>query len=67
MEPQPEIVDGHIVVPDRPGIGVDIVEEAIAKYPPTSDVIVAGDEKGFAYFEARSREPDGLRRSGRRK
>jgi len=27
-----EIVDGHIVVPDKPGLGVEVDEEAIEKY-----------------------------------
>ena len=38
MEPQPEIRDGHIVVPDRPGLGIDIVPEAIAHYPSAGNV-----------------------------
>jgi galactonate dehydratase len=27
-------IDGHIAVPDRPGLGIDINEEAIAEHPP---------------------------------
>lgn len=38
MQPQPTIVNGAIVVPDTPGLGVDIVEEAIAHYPSTGNV-----------------------------
>ena len=38
MEPQPEIRDGHVVVPDRPGLGIDIVPEAIAHYPSSGNV-----------------------------
>ena len=38
MEPQPEIRAGHIVVPDRPGLGVDIVPEAIAHYPSSGNI-----------------------------
>ena len=38
MQPQPTIIDGAIVVPDTPGLGVDIVEEAIAHYPSTGNV-----------------------------
>ena len=30
----PEIVDGHLIVPDRPGWGTDPVEEALAAHPP---------------------------------
>ena len=67
MEPHPEIVEGRITVPDRPGIGVDIVEDAIAGYPPTSDVISGQDNERYAYFEARSPEPGRLRRVRRRR
>ncbi len=38
MEPQPEIQAGHIVVPDRPGLGIDIVPEAIAHYPSSGNI-----------------------------
>lgn len=30
----PEIVDGHLVIPDRPGWGTDPIEEAILAHPP---------------------------------
>ena len=30
----PEIVDGHLILPDRPGWGVDLNEEALAAHPP---------------------------------
>ncbi|SVB48197.1 uncharacterized protein METZ01_LOCUS201051, partial [marine metagenome] len=38
MTGQPDIVDSHIIVPDTPGLGVDIVEEAIARYPSTGNI-----------------------------
>ena len=53
MEPQPEIVQGHILVPDRPGIGVDIVEEAIAKYPSSGNVSLRDGPQEYVYFRAR--------------
>ena len=31
---QPEYVDGHLVVPDRPGWGTDPIEDAIRARPP---------------------------------
>lgn len=30
----PEIVDGHLIVPDRPGWGCDINEDAVRAHPP---------------------------------
>jgi galactonate dehydratase len=53
MEPQPVIKQGHILVPDRPGIGVDIVEKAIAKYPSTGNVAPVDARDEFVYFKAR--------------
>lgn len=32
----PEFVDGHLVVPDRPGWGTEPIEEALLQYPPTN-------------------------------
>ena len=28
-----EIVDGHVLIPDRPGLGLDLDETEMAKYP----------------------------------
>ena len=53
IDPQPEIVDGHIVVSDRPGLGVDIVEEAIANYPLTGNVSPPNSDQEYVYFQAR--------------
>jgi galactonate dehydratase len=53
MEPQPEIVQGYISVPDRPGIGVDIVEEAIAKYPSSGNISPPDSSQEYLYFRAR--------------
>jgi L-alanine-DL-glutamate epimerase-like enolase superfamily enzyme len=30
----PEIVDGHLVLPDRPGWGTEPVEDALRAHPP---------------------------------
>ncbi|GHF59066.1 mandelate racemase/muconate lactonizing enzyme family protein [Seohaeicola zhoushanensis] len=32
---EPEIKDGYLIVPDRPGWGTEPVEAALAKYPPS--------------------------------
>jgi L-alanine-DL-glutamate epimerase-like enolase superfamily enzyme len=53
MEPQPEVVDGYIAVPDGPGLGIDIVEEAIAKYPSQGNVIPPNPDREYLYFQAR--------------
>lgn len=50
---QPEIVDSHIVVPDTPGLGVDIVEEAIAQYPSTGNISNPDDTYDYQYVAAR--------------
>jgi galactonate dehydratase len=53
VTPVPEIEDGHILVPDTPGLGVDIVEEAIAKYPSTGNVSQPSPDEEYLYFRAR--------------
>ena len=32
MAPQPEVVDSYMVIPDGPGLGVDLVDDAVEKY-----------------------------------
>jgi len=32
----PEIVDGHLILPDKPGWGIDLNEEAVRAHPPRS-------------------------------
>ena len=53
MTGQPEIVDSHILVPDTPGLGVDIVEEAIARYPSTGNIGTPDGTYDHQYFYAR--------------
>ena len=38
IDHHPPTIDGHVPVPDRPGLGVDIIEEAIEKYPSTGQL-----------------------------
>jgi hypothetical protein len=38
----PKQKDGHLAVPDAPGLGVDIREEVIARYPSQANVSIAG-------------------------
>lgn len=44
-----EMIDGHVVVPDRPGLGVDIVEDAIRRHPSVKNCGVPGSAEGGAY------------------
>jgi galactonate dehydratase len=60
MEPQPEIVNGNIIVPDTPGLGVDIVEEAIAKYPSDGNVSAPDPNEEYVYFKAKSKRASWL-------
>ena len=38
ITPVPQTIDGHITVPDTPGLGVDIIEDAIARHPSVRNV-----------------------------
>jgi galactonate dehydratase len=55
----PRQVDGFLAVPDAPGLGVDIDEAAIARYPSARNVSMAaggyepGTEGEFAYQQTR--------------
>ena len=31
----PELRDGHLIVPDRPGLGIELNDEALKNYPPS--------------------------------
>lgn len=64
MQPQPQIVNGFMLVPDAPGLGVDIVEEAIVHYPSARNVSVpiATDEP--LYVKARSQRARWLNPTG---
>ena len=55
MEPQPRIVNGSILLSDAPGLGVDIVEDAIAKYPSTGNVTALAEEHDHLYVAPRLR------------
>jgi galactonate dehydratase len=53
VDPIPQIVEGHILVPDRPGLGVDIVEEAIVKYPSEGNISPPNPNAEYVYVQAR--------------
>ncbi len=48
ITPAPTLVDGHLLVPEVPGLGVDIVEDEVAKYPSQMNVIV---DSGADHYE----------------
>ncbi|MDA0748410.1 MAG: mandelate racemase/muconate lactonizing enzyme family protein, partial [bacterium] len=54
MTGQPEILNSHIRVPDTPGLGIDIVEEAIAKYPSKGNISPQPDTYDYEYVHART-------------
>ncbi|MDD9988027.1 MAG: mandelate racemase/muconate lactonizing enzyme family protein [Spirochaetaceae bacterium] len=49
MTGQPVIEDGHILVPDRPGLGVDLDEEAINRYPPHGNAIPIDEDPDYDF------------------
>ena len=38
---EPVVEDGHLVLPDRPGWGIEPVEEALRAHPPRNTVGLA--------------------------
>jgi galactonate dehydratase len=60
MTPQPAIVNGYMQVPTGPGLGIDIVEEAIAHYPSTGNVAPPPLPE-YTYFRAREQRAAWLR------
>jgi galactonate dehydratase len=61
ITPVPQQVDGYLAVPDAPGLGVDIVEDAVARYPSQMNVGMGkgdyepGTEGEFVYVQTRLR------------
>lgn len=60
MQPQPVIVDGYMLVPESPGLGIDIVEEAIANYPSTGNISPPDPNEEYVYFKAREKRASWL-------
>ena len=59
ITPAPVTIDGHIAVPTAPGLGVDIVESEIARYPSQRNVglgkgdYAPGTEGSAVYVQSR--------------
>ena len=49
VTPAVEVEDGHIRVPDAPGLGIDLVEDEIRKYPSVRNVADMPPDDGWAY------------------
>lgn len=49
VSPVLEVVDGRLAVPDAPGLGVDIVEEEVERYPGRRNVADMPPDDGWAY------------------
>jgi galactonate dehydratase len=54
--PHPAQKDGYLTVPDTPGLGVDIDEAFVAKFPATNNVAVPIGEDSNSYAEGTYRE-----------
>lgn len=48
--PHPEQKDGFLAVPDAPGLGCDIDEEVVARYPSQRNVSIAPEEGNTSYL-----------------
>jgi len=49
--PHPKAVDGHLLVPDTPGLGVDIDEDFVALHPSRANISVPVTAESGAYAE----------------
>jgi galactonate dehydratase len=47
--PHPQQQDGYIAVPDRPGLGCDIDEDVVARYPSQGNVMAPATENNRSY------------------
>ena len=54
MTGQPEITKGFIAVPDTPGLGIDLVEEEISKYPSKGNSSHPDPTYGFQYIATKN-------------
>ena len=53
MTGQPQIYDSHILVPDLPGLGINIDTDVISKYPSPGNTGMPDNSCNYQYFAAR--------------
>ena len=53
MEPTPEVKDSSIAVPDSPGLGIDIVESVVSRYPSRGNVPQPDNSYDYQYVYSR--------------
>jgi len=56
IRPHPEQRDGFLTVPDGPGLGCDIDESLVARYPSTGNVSAPAETGNQSYLEGTVRE-----------
>ncbi|MEO1105076.1 MAG: mandelate racemase/muconate lactonizing enzyme family protein [Pseudomonadota bacterium] len=56
VTPVLKVEDGHLPVPNAPGLGVDLVMEEISKYPSTRNVLDVPADDGRAFEAGTARE-----------
>ena len=57
MTGQPEIEHSHIKALDRPGLGIDIVEEEIAKHSSQGNISLPDSNFDYRYFMPMQQRP----------
>ena len=62
MSGGPELVDGHLVVPDGPGLGIELNEELLLRHPGSAGAFPSApdDEEGYQHRAARRRRGEWL-------
>lgn len=49
VSPVLRVVDGHLAVPDAPGLGVELIEEEVSRHPGIRNVADMPPDDGWAY------------------
>ncbi|MEE3234852.1 MAG: mandelate racemase/muconate lactonizing enzyme family protein [Candidatus Latescibacterota bacterium] len=54
MTGQPEVTNGHITVPNTPGLGIDLIEEEISRYPSAGNSNHPDPTYGYQYVSTKT-------------